>query len=186
MRHIRPLLLLGLLVLGQSRWDLPIWGRPARAEQIVLSPAGGEIGFRAYGLGLIPVDGKFTRFHGVMRYDAAQPGKCQVMLEIDPDSLVMEDASLHDEVRGPDFMDVTHYPDMAFDGVCQGEMVTGTLRMHGQVHPFTLELSRSGASVLAKGRLNRATWGITAHPWKVGPTIRIAVQLPNPVTGPHT
>ena len=55
---------------------------------------------------------KFTRFHGVMRYDPQQPGKCQVMLDIDPSSLQMSSKSMTERVTGSEFMDVARYPNM--------------------------------------------------------------------------
>jgi polyisoprenoid-binding protein YceI len=74
---------------------------------------------------------------------------------------------------------------MAFDGACQGKEIEGTLRLHGDSHPFHLDVTRSKAAVTAEGRLQRAEWGITARPLAVGPTIRIRVELPNPMNGPH-
>ena len=160
-------------------------GGPVAAEQMPLSPADSEVTFRAYGLGLLPFDGKFTRFRGIMRYDPAQPGNCQIMLEIDPSSLAMSDQKIRDDVIGPEFMDVAHYQQMAFEGSCKGEDLAGNLTMHGQAHPFTLELHWTRSRLLAEGRLRRAEWGIDKHPFKVGSTIRIQVTLPNPAVGPR-
>lgn len=158
---------------------------PARSEEIVLGPPATDVAIRAYGIGLFPYDGKFTRFHGVMQYDPKQPGKCQVMLEIDPSSLNMSSPSVTERVIGPDFMDVAQYPEMAFSGACQGEEVAGMLTMHGQTHPLSLELHREGARMTATGRMLRAEWGMTADWLTVGRTIRIQVELPAPSAGGH-
>lgn len=169
-------IILFLLLAMSSAW----------AEQASLTPAGSEVEFRAYGLGLIPFDGKFTRFHGVMRYDPAEPGRCHVMLEIKPASLAMSDTSVREQIVGPEFMDVARFPDMAFDGACQGDTLTGNLRLHGESHPFALDVSRHGGRLTAVGSLRRAAWGITARPFTAGSTIRIRVKLPDAVNGRPT
>ena len=38
-------------------------------DQLSLLPPGIAVELRSYGFGLMPLDGKFTRFHGWMRYD---------------------------------------------------------------------------------------------------------------------
>src|SRR3982074_2623594 len=81
-----------------------------RAEQIGLLPGVSQIEFRAYGLGLIPFDGKFTRFHGWIRYDPANTQVCQVMREIDAASLAMENETIRVGIIGPEFMDVSRFP----------------------------------------------------------------------------
>ncbi len=77
-------------------------------------------------------------------------------------------------------MDVLHFPDLAFHGVCQGEAVVGDLTMHGETHQVTLDYIRSAGMITATGRLRRAEWGITGSPLIGGSTIRIRVVLPDP------
>lgn len=154
--------------------------QPAVADQLLLGPPATNVAIRAYGLGLLPFDGKFTRFHGIMRYDPKQPGKCQVMLEIDPSSLQMSSQSMTDRVTGPDFLDTAQYPVMAFSGGCQGDGVAGVLTLRGQTHPFDLDLQKDGSRMTATGRMLRADWGMTADRLTVGRTIRIQVDMPAP------
>lgn len=151
----------------------------ASAAELALRPASTDVSIRAYGLGFIPFDGKFTRFHGMMRYDPGQPGKCQVMLEIDPSSLQMSSRSITERVIGPDFLDVARYPLMSFSGACTGDSIAGTLDMHGQAHPFDLDLKRDDGRTKATGRLRRADWGMTGGSFSVGRTIRIRVKFPS-------
>jgi polyisoprenoid-binding protein YceI len=153
---------------------------PARADQLLLGPPATDVAIRAYGLGLLPFDGKFTRFHGVMRYDPKQPQKCQVMLEIDATSLQMSSQSVTDRVIGPDFLDTAQYAVMAFSGTCQGDGVAGMLTLRGQTHPFDLDLHQDNQRLTATGRLLRADWGMTADRLTVGRTIRIQVDMPAP------
>ncbi len=83
-------------------------------------------------------------------------------------------------------MDAAQFPVVAFHGGCAGDTVSGNLTLHGQTHPFTLDLERSARGIVATGRLRRAEWGITAHPLLGGSTIRIRVELPNPFPGSRT
>jgi len=166
---------------------------PARAEPLPLLPPTSRVELRAYGLGLIPFDGQFTRFHGWMRADPANPNACQIVLEIEASSLAMSETTVRDGITGPEFMDVAQFPDLAFHGACEGDQVTGSLLLHGQTHPFTLdfESSRSAGTLLLSGKLHRADWGMTARRFTAGSTVRIRVAFPNPAPkpangGPHT
>jgi polyisoprenoid-binding protein YceI len=159
---------------------------PAGADQASLLPPGSAVELRSYGLGLLPLDGKFTHFHGWIRYDPSNPSACQVVLEIEAGSLAMSSDAIRDRMTGPEMMDVTQFPDMAFHGACQGEAVAGALTMHGQTHPFALDFVRSAGTIVATGRLRRADWGITGSPLLGGSTVRIRVTMPDPVKGLHT
>ena len=161
---------------------------PARAAPLPLLPAGSRVELRANGLGLIPFDGRFTRFHGWMGTDPANPGACRIVLEIEAASLTMSTTAVRDGIAGPEFMDVAQFPELAFHGACEGARVTGSLLLHGQTHPFTLDFESSppAGSLLLSGTLKRAEWGMTARPFTAGSTVRIRVAFPDPATGPHT
>jgi polyisoprenoid-binding protein YceI len=166
------LLLLPLLLIAGSAWS----------DQVSLLPPASSVELRSYGFGLIPMDGKFTRFHGWMRYDPANPGACQVVLEIEAGSLAMSNEFIRDRIAGPGMMDVAHFPDLAFRGTCQGQAVVGDLTMHGETHPVALDYTRSGGMVTATGRVRRAEWGIAGSPLIGGSMIRIRVVVPDPFT----
>jgi polyisoprenoid-binding protein YceI len=160
---------------------------PAHAEQLAVRPPGSRVEIRAYGLGMIPLDGKFNRFQGWMRYDQGNPKACQVFLEIDAASLEMSTEAIREAITGPEFMDVARYPILTFNGACEGDAVTGSLLLHGQSHPFSLdrEATRSPESFIASGRLRRADWGMTARRFTAGSTIRIRVEIPHPANRPQ-
>jgi polyisoprenoid-binding protein YceI len=172
---MRFLLLLPLLLLAGPAWS----------DQISLLPPDSVVELRSYGFGLFPLDGKFARFHGVMRYDPAHPGACQVVLEIEAGSLAMSNDSIRDRITGPGMMDVGRFPDLSFHGACHGEAVVGDLTMHGETHPISLEFTRSAGKVTATGRLRREDWGITGSKLIGGSIIRIRVVLPDPFNGQH-
>ena len=174
--NMRVLLLFALLLLVTG---------PAWPDQAGLRPPGSAVELRSYGFGLIPLDGKFTRFHGWIRYDPANTGACQVMLDIEAGSLTMASETIRDRITGPGMMDAARFPDLTFDGRCQGETVTGALTMHGETHPLVLDVVRSGGMIVATGRIRRAEWGITGSALIGGPTIRIRVTVPDPASGAH-
>ncbi len=158
---------------------------PAWPDQVGLRPPGSAVELRSYGFGLFPLDGKFTRFHGWMRYDPSNTAVWQGVLTIEAGSLAMSSETIRDRITGPEMMDVTRFPDLAFNGTCQGEAVVGDLTMHGQTHKVALDITRLPEAIIATGRVRRADWGITGSKLIGGPVIRIQVIVPNPVSGAH-
>jgi polyisoprenoid-binding protein YceI len=152
----------------------------AELRRIALGPPACEVGFRAYGLGLVPIDGKFTRFTGWLTYDPDDHAACHVDLAVEVASLVTDDASMRDTVVGSDFMDAAHFPSLDYAGDCREQGMAGLLGMHGVRRPFELALSWSRDRVGAEGRLRRAEWGMTAMPILGGRTVRISVSIPLP------
>jgi polyisoprenoid-binding protein YceI len=152
----------------------------ARAEslRIEISPPSSEVDFRAYRLGVIPLDGSFRQFSGWLSYDPDQHGRCEVHLSIDAASLSVPEAVMRGMVAGPYFLDVARFPSLTYGGTCNGDRVSGALEMHGVTGAFPLALTWSPDSVRAEGRLLRADWGMTALPLLAGRTIRIRVVVP--------
>jgi polyisoprenoid-binding protein YceI len=165
---------LGLLALVLSSQ-----GKAAQTS-VALSPETGVVAFRAYGLGLLPLDGRFTRFDGRFSYDPDAPTYCSVTLHADVASLAMTPASFGEMVRGPDFLDAARFPALAYEGACGPDGLTGLLTMHGVVRPFVLALDWKHDTVTAKGGLHRADWGMTARPLLGGSTVRITVTVSLP------
>jgi polyisoprenoid-binding protein YceI len=150
----------------------------AAPRRVELAPPGSAVGFRAYGLGLLPLDGQFARFRGWLTYDPEQPAVCQVNLAVEVASLAMSDAGTRDLVVGPDFMDASNHPLMVYAGTCQPSGLGGTLDLRGVNRPFGLSLTWRADRVVAVGQLHRADWGMTAMPILAGPIIRIEVTVP--------
>ncbi len=108
----------------------------AAPRRIILGPPASEVGFRAYGLGLLPIDARFPRFTGSLTYDPDDHAVCRVDLSIDVASLVADDPSMRDTMLGPGFMDAAHFPSLIYTGTCQGQGLVGMLGMHGITRPF--------------------------------------------------
>ncbi len=171
------LILLCLLLPASAHAATP---GPLPAEQVALTPPAASVAFRAYGLGLLPLDGNFTRFDGVLTYDPADHGHCRVELRIDVASLAMSSPAIRNDVLGPDFMDAAKFPTLQFGGVCQQPGLAGMLAMHGVSHPFALDMDWERDAVTAQGRLRRAEWGMTAKQLIGGATVRITVRTALP------
>jgi polyisoprenoid-binding protein YceI len=154
----------------------------AEPRRIQFSPPSSEVDFRAYGLGLLPIDAKFTRFGGWLIYDPDNRESCRVELTVDVASLATDDASVHDTVIGPEFLDAARFPSLDYAGYCETQGLAGNLGMHGVTRPFRLSLTWGRNEVVAEGRLARADWGMTSRPILGGRTVRIrvVVSLPEP------
>jgi polyisoprenoid-binding protein YceI len=151
---------------------------PAAPHRIALGPPGTVVAIRAYGLGMMPLDGTFARFKGSLTYDPDDHSTCQVDLTAEIASLEMTDTSVRETMVGPEFMDAVRFPTLAFSGSCGPSGISGTLGLHGITLPFQLSLTWSPDRVLAEGRLLRADWGMTARPIVAGRTVRIQVTVP--------
>jgi polyisoprenoid-binding protein YceI len=162
----------------------PVTGAGAVPREIALAPPQTEVAIRAYGMGLLPLDGRFAQFRGSLTYDPADHSNCRVELTIDVASLAMTNTSMRETMIGPDFMDASRFPTLTYSGSCQppGKGISGMLALHGVTRPLQLSLDWSPALVVAEGQLVRADWGMTAMPIVAGRTVRIqvSVQLAQP------
>jgi polyisoprenoid-binding protein YceI len=157
---------------------IPVAAAVAAPQRVELGPATSEVDIRAYGLGLLPLDGQFAHFHGWFNYDPADHSVCRVDLTVEVASLAMSDTATRDTVIGPDFMDAAQFPSLAFTGACQPPGIGGSLGLHGVTRPFSLSLRWGPNRVVAEGQLRRADWGMTAMPILAGQTVRIMVSAP--------
>jgi polyisoprenoid-binding protein YceI len=129
-------------------------------------------------MGLLPLDGTFAQFRGVLTYDPEDHSSCRVDLTIDVVSLAMGNASMRESIIGSDFMDAARFPTLTYSGACQNAGLNGMLGLHGITRPFQLSLVWSPNRVVAEGQLVRADWGMTAMPIVAGRTVRIQVTVP--------
>lgn len=150
-----------------------------------LTPATGSVGIRIYELGMLPVDGSFSRFHGVLRFDPRNRLACQADVTVDVASLAMSSESVTATMLGPDFLDVPRFPLLSYRGDCDAAGMGGALTMHGVTRGLALSLDWQADRLAAAGRLPRALWGMTARPVLGGRTVRITVtvDLPRRATG---
>ena len=158
------------------------WGEPTR---YVMAPGTVQVGFRAYGLGMLPIDGAFTRFRGTLTLDGADPAVCAVSLKAEAGSLRMSQQAMTDDALGPDLLDVARYPDFEFEGACRDGRLVGSLLLHGVTRPMVFDVSVAGGKWHASGMMRRAEWGMGARPLLAGPEVRITVTAGLPAGRGH-
>jgi len=141
-----------------------------------VAPPGDSVGFRAYVLGIVPVDGQFERFHG--RLSLADP--CHLDLEVETASLVLSNPDRTRQVTGPEFLDAARFPALRFSGDCRGETLDGVLTLHGVSRPLALTITRENGLFRAVGEAVRADWGITAQPLIIGARLRLSLDIKLP------
>lgn len=155
---------------------------PAQAEprELPLRPGQAEVGFRAYGLGFLPIDGQFTNLSGTLLLDGAVPEACRIEVRAETSSLRMPDDEMTADAQGPDLLDVARFPTFEYIGRCTGNRLDGTLLLHGVMRPLPLQVARSNGRWTATGPMRRADWGMGARPNLAGPEVRIrfTVALP--------
>lgn len=177
-----------------SRWGrlLPlfvVWGlgggfgqSPEAAPLLfAVSPANTLITIRVRLLGVIPLEGHFTRFAGRLLLDPDRPGFCEVQVHIDTRSFVMRTKAAETVATGPAFLDAGRWPAMEFSGSCREVtgprgLIAGELHLRDREDPFIFSLSREGGEFAITGTLERERWGMTGHPLLTSGLVHIEVR----------
>ena len=151
-------------------------------RHLPLGPSTARIGFRAYALGILPIDGAFSRFEGTLALDgdAGPELGCRITLRIEVASLELADPDIRADMLSPNLLDAARYPALAFEGACHGPAIVGILTLHGVSRPLALAVTRREDKMVAEGSLLRTEWGITGRPLLAGRTVRLQVTLPVP------
>ena len=150
---------------------------PARANprRLILEPASVVLVARGYGLGLVAIDGSFTRFHGILTLDDQDPSVCDLSLEADAGSIALPSAWMTPIALGPEVMDAARYPTFTIAGHCAGSRLQATLTLHGTTRPLALAVTSKPGEWVVAGRLRRAEWGMDARPWLAGPEVSLTI-----------
>ena len=156
-------------------------GRVAAApSKFVLAPGSVQVRFRAYGLGVMPIEGQFTRFRGTLTLDSQNPATCALTLEAETASLDMGSRLVTEDAQGADLLDVANFPEFRIVGTCEGGRLRATLLLHGISKPIVLDITRANGTWSASGLMRRADWGMGARPLMAGPEVRISMTAGMP------
>lgn len=155
------------------------------------------VGFRIRHI-VTKVEGRFQDFDGTIWIDRQTPAASKVELTIRAASIDTGTPNRDNDLRSPNFFDVSKYPTITFrstrveprgNGVYD---VMGELTMHGVTKMVTIPVKHNGFAKMGKGEkagfeidfsLNRKDWGIT---WNrtldegglmVGEEVEIAIQV---------
>jgi polyisoprenoid-binding protein YceI len=135
-----------------------------------------EIAFTVRHMMFAKVRGQFKKWSAKLAYDAADPTKSKLEVEIDTASIDTREAQRDGHLRSPDFFDSEKFPKMTFQskritpaGAARYELV-GDLTIRGATHEVTLEVEQTGSGkdpwgnqrlgFSAKGALSRSKWGL--------------------------
>jgi len=142
-----------------------------------IDPNHSSIQFSARHMMIATVRGQFERFTGTIEADEQDPTHSRVEIQIDAASLNTRNDQRDADLRGPNFLDVDHYPSISFKSTriehldsAHGRM-TGDLTIHGETHEVVLDVEYTGqvkspwgttvAGFNAHTKLNRKDWGLT-------------------------
>ncbi len=136
-----------------------------------------NIGFTVRHLVVSKVRGRFNKWAGSLRFDAEQPERSSVEVQIDAASVDTGEPQRDAHLRSADFFDVERFPHLTFrssevkrvaDGVFSA---AGELTLHGVTQPVVLEVEYGGslkdpwgkqrAGFTASATLNRKDFGVS-------------------------
>lgn len=140
----------------------------AQARALALSPSNTTIRFAIGALGLFTLEGRFTRFAGVLVLDPARPDATEVAVMVDTTSVQAEGGSA-DAARERDLLKTRDFPVMTYrsarvtPGAASGEAtLDGLLTLAGITRPLALQVRGDAAGFAATGELERSAHGLTA------------------------
>jgi polyisoprenoid-binding protein YceI len=152
---------------------------PSLAElsgDYVVDPTHSRIGFVARHAMVTKVRGSFNEFEGKGTFDAADPSRSQLAVTIQAASIDTRNADRDGHLRGNDFFDMEHHPEIRFVSTDveladdQTVRVTGDLTIKGVSKPITVDFEYTGSVIDPWGNrrvglegsvtVNRKDWGV--------------------------
>jgi polyisoprenoid-binding protein YceI len=180
-------LLLTLSAAAQDTWQL--------------DPPHSSAQFSVRHLAVSTVRGAFTKVSGTVVYDPANLGKTSIQTTIDAASVDTRVEKRDNDLRSPNFLDVSKFPTITFqskrvEAAGAGKLkVTGDLTIHGVTKEVVLDVDgpsgpmkdpwgnqRMGAS--ASTKINRLDFGVAGLPGVVGDDINVTLDVEMIKQGP--
>lgn len=140
-----------------------------------IDPAHSEIDFSVRHMMFAKVRGQFVKWTANLGYDAANPAKSTIEVEVATASIDTRDAQRDGHLRSGDFFDAEKFPKMIFkskriEGGGKHFKVTGDLTIRDVTKEVTLDVEQTGSGkdpwgndrlgFSAKGAINRSEWGL--------------------------
>lgn len=124
----------------------------AHAEEYLIDTEGAHssIQFRISHLGTSWLLGRFNTFSGTFSYDAAEPEKAAVKVDIDVTSIDSNHAERDKHLRGEKYLNTDKYPDASFvsssftPNAEGGGIMKGTLTLYGTSKEIEIAVSKVG------------------------------------------
>ena len=166
----------------------------AETQTWQIDPAHTAAQFSVRHLGISTVRGNFEKTSGTVAYDPADLSKTTIDATIDTASVNTRIQMRDNDLKSPNFFDVTKFPTITFkskkvEPAGQGKLrVTGDLTLHGVTKETVLDVdgpsapitdpygnSRMGAS--ASTKINRKDFGVNGAATAVGDEIEIVLDI---------
>jgi polyisoprenoid-binding protein YceI len=135
-----------------------------------------EIGFTVRHMMFAKVRGQFKKWSATLAFDAAEPTKSKLVVDIDTASIDTREGQRDGHLRSPDFFDSEKFPKMTFKSTriaaagAGRYRVTGDLTIRDATHEVTLDVEQTGSGkdpwgndrlgFSAKGSIERSKWGL--------------------------
>jgi polyisoprenoid-binding protein YceI len=168
---------------------------PALAQDTYkIDPVHSEISFKIRHL-LAKVNGRFTKFSGMVKVDTKDIAKSSVEVTIEVASINTDVEARDNHLRSDAFFDVAKYPTITFKStsvkeVAKGKLeVTGDFTLHGVTKRLTFPISNAGTGpgmqpgVVVAGfvdgalTVNRNDYGIKTFPGALGDEVAISLNV---------
>jgi polyisoprenoid-binding protein YceI len=141
-----------------------------------VDPSHSEIGFSVRHMMFAKVRGQFKTWNVKLAYDAQNPAKSTIEVDVDTASVDTRDDQRDGHLRSGDFFESEKFPKMTFKSThiepsdTGKYKVTGDLTIRGVTHPVTLAVEQTGAGkdpwgndrlgFSAHGEIHRGEWGL--------------------------
>ena len=168
---------------------------PALAQDAYkIDPVHSEASFKIRHL-LAKSSGRFTKFDGTIKVDAANISKSSVEVSIEAASINTDNADRDKHLKSPDFFDVEKFPTITFTStsvkeVAKGKLeVTGDFTLHGVTKRITFPITNAGSQPGMKPgtvvagfvdgavTINRNDYGIKAYSGALGDEVVISLNI---------
>lgn len=161
----------------------------ADSRVFIMDGYSGTLNFSCDVLGLMPVEGTFTRFVAVITIDEQAPWDARAVVTVDADSLTTDKPKRTAELKGPEFFDVETYPEFTFashTAIVEGPgklRIEGGLTLRGETRPVTLRVRYEtggapdgAATIEAAGEIDRTEFGMDAYAMVLSDEVEIEVS----------
>ncbi|MFT3811702.1 MAG: YceI family protein [Micropepsaceae bacterium] len=161
----------------------------ARERVFIMDGHSGTLNFSCDVMGVMPVEGGFTRFIAVITIDENAPQDARAVVKVDANSLQTNESDWVADLKGPDFFDTAAYPEFGFASYAAYVEGPGLLRLDGMLtlrgrsKPISLRVRYEApdapggpAAIDAGAEVERADFGMDAYDLVLSDEVEIAVS----------
>ena len=162
------------------------------ADEYKIDPVHSTVGFAVKHLAVSTVHGRFNNFSGSITFDEQDPSKSSVDVIIKSASINTDNNNRDNDLRSPNFLDVTKFPELTFKSKSvekkgDGYVAHGTLTIHGVSKDVDLPFTLTGPVSTQRGKalgaeagplpINRQDYGVAGGGMMVGNDVKIEISV---------